>query len=469
MTHTHHQPLGRPGALEVQHEHPGNLGLMRQVIVGEGSPVYLPSLPPDGHGYWITSPGLGWARVPAIQTGGGGVNNVTLRPAATLEVMIEDLTPKRGLCLALLAEDGHVITVYRHIAQPDHLIAGLPPGDCELVLTFDEALPSRETAIATSGALSLLAGKKEHVSIQMPRLPGALELGALAGTVSVTAGELWSDTMAFRRAALVLTQEPPSPGYAALEISKTRLRIASMERVGGAQWGNVFFWEIDGVPAGEYELTVSPLGLSVPVLVEAGETTQAEVIVPPLARTVVETWSDGTLVEEATVVAFTPESGTTFMAEVGEEQGGAEGTKSLYTVLSLPGDIRIAGRSPGFPSFLEEVSVQEGWNHVRIELERYPAIVLRAVNKSGEEVEVTWWKDVEVGPVSGLGEVVERLVERPVFPKPGGPRARLNLFFSKSGRYRIEFPETSGGVAAEQLEVSVTGGPTATLVDVVVP
>jgi len=274
--------------------------------------------------------------------------------------------------------------------------------------------------------------------------------------------------MAFRRAALVLTQEPPSPGYAALESTKTRISIASMERAGGTQWGNVFFWEIDGVPAGEYVLTVSPLGINVPVVVEAGETTQAEVIVPPLARTVVETWADGALVDNATVVAFTPESGATFMAEVGEEHGESDGAKRLYTVLSLPGDIRIAGRAPGFPSFLEEVSVQEGWNHVRIELARHPAIVLRAVDSSGEEVGVPWWKDVEVGPISGSGEVLDRSVKRPVFTRPGGPRARLHLCFSKAGRYRIEFPADQGGPRAEPLVVVVKNDSAAALVDVVV-
>ncbi len=458
----HRSPTAREGGRGLMMRHPGNLGMVPRVPLGGTQSIFLPALPAQSAGYWVTSPGYSWVQIPQARTQAEDLIEVTLGIGARLRVTIEDLVYMPNQRLHILSGGAHIAT-YLHLDVDVLSLEGLPPGDCEVLLSFD-SYPRRSRAVSQSGVISLPPGQTTDVSLRMPALPGAEDVGSLRGRFTVELASFWSDAPEFGKLGLALTQDPPTPGFIALGGESTYVHVKHMVDVLDTGNDSVRLWELQGIPSGSYTLEVVPFGLQYPVTVIAGEAVQVDCWVPPVAKTIIETWVDGVLTTpwSLSAVALDGETTNTLQVERGEDNS--------YTLVSLPGELQISSHVRGMPSASTRLVAVAGWNHARVDLETLPSVRMRSVDSEGREVALSWWFDTEVTAVGdGAGELMDRSVDSQISLTRGvASRRRAEFYFSEPGLYSIGFPVLSDGRTAKPLVVAAELGGGEGLYDVVV-
>lgn len=454
----HRNPMGPRGSEEAKLRHPGNLDVMARIRGTDVIPwKYLPALPVDAFGYWVTAPGHDWALIPASTTMSEHPIEVTLAPGAALEVTLEDHKPARDLRLHIM-QGGRSLGVYGQLDAAVHRIAGLPPGDCEVWASF-ESFPRESTVISRSETVRLVAGETAFAKLRMPPQVEAADRGRLAGSFKVEAPGLWSTTEAYGQLALTLSQEPSTPAFHALRVDLKYLGLERMQASPGdeATWT----WSLEGIPAGQYTLTVAPLGIELPTQVTGGSTTTVDIVVPPVAVTVVEIEQGGQPQSGVHLIASSPSGETLGVAQRNEEPG-------IYTLVSLPGELVLHVLDSRLPATRRNLSVTMGWNHVRVALDASHGFTLRGVDAAGTLVDLPWCFDVEVVALGGGSSVAGRSM-RLKGDSRSKRRLREALFeVTQPARFVLTFPTLDDGTWAEPLTIAVEAGVPPAVHDVVV-
>lgn len=454
----HRNPMGPRGSEEAKLRHPGNLDMMARIRGADVTPwKYLQALPRDAFAYWVTAPGHDWALVPASATMSAHPIEVTLAPGAALEVALEDHTPARDLRLHLM-QGGRSMGVYGQLDAAVHRIAGLPPGDCEVWASF-ESFPRESTVISRSETVRLVAGETAFVRLRMPPRVEAADRGRLAGSFKVEAPGLWSTTEAYGQLALTLDQEPATPAFLALRVDVKHLGLERMQASPGdeATWT----WSLEGIPADQYTLTAAPLGIEVPTQVTGGATTFVDIVVPPVAVTVVEIEQGGQPRNGVHLIATSPSGETLGVVQRNQEPGA-------HTIVALPGELILRVFDPTLPAIHRDLSVKAGWNHVRVALDASHGFTLRGIDPAGTLVDLPWCFDVEIVALGGGSSVSGRSMR---LKSDSRSRRRLRdaLFqVTQPDRFVLTFPVLDDGTWAEPLTISVEAGFPPPIHDVVV-
>jgi len=459
--HVRRKPYGSADSREAVFQHPGNLGMYRRVPHEHSNPFYLPRLSEGSPGYWVSAPGRCWRMVRASETGGDDLLDVTLQPGASLRISVEDLTYQKEQRIHVVSKGEHLAT-YRIVDVGTVMLEGLPPGEVTAELSFS-SYPTQGSAVDRAPAVQLVAGRITDVSLRMPEIPGLDQRGRVLGTLTVELPELWEDSAEFGKLGLSLNQEPPSPGFSALRQSSRVVHVNQMEVISPSRAVGQWEWSMEEIPAGEYYLELSPLGMQFPVSVEAKQATEVQCVVPPVAKTVVDVRHEGDAVAAKSMSAVSYWAGRSQVLQVQPDKNG------VFTLVSLPGELYIRASVRGLRSVSKRVSVRAGWNHVHLDAEKLASVTMRSVDEAGGEVSLDWWFDVTAQAVGGSrGELVDRSVEAQILlgsSKAAGQR--VTFLFSEPGEYRLQFPSLPDGRSAKDLIVTA-GLDERALVDVVV-
>jgi hypothetical protein len=448
--------------------HPGNVDLTSPVIASsDGSPVYLPATDEQATPYWVKGEAHAWIQINSSEVTPGEIIERDLQLASNLSVLIEDFQKIRGQQVVVHeGTEGAPIALYTFMEGDVVTFDGLPPGLYSARLAVGDGSPITNLEIDRSEPVRLRAGESTSVSLRGASMPEPGSHGSLHGSLTIQSEDTWRDMKAFTKAALVLTQKEASVGLASLRASKRRRAVHDMTlNVGSSLDSPVRFWSLDEIPAGEYLLRFEPLSLDFPVTVIPGETTSYDIVVPSLARTLVDVVGQKPDAQGVFVMALDPKSDLRFLAE----RGGGEtldAHSTAWSVLTLPGEIRIVCSAPGGGSQQDTISVQVGWNSHLVELDANPFVVLRATDDSGEEIPVEWWSSLEIESLTGTHEVVEEALLATYGSKPGGRQNRVRIAFSGEGLFRVQYPCGDGaGGNSSFVEIPVSAESAGELID----
>lgn len=339
--------------------HPGNVATLDPYPVQRAYPPFLEALPGKPWAYWVKAPGQQWGRVSSDQIVDGGLVDLDLEVGSDLSVQIDGFKRRSGLKLTV-ERHGRVLASFVGVRTSRLDLEGLPRGNVRVSLSFDEHLGMNPRTLVSSELTALSPGSRSEVRFPMPALPDGSSLGSIEGTLVLQEAALWSDTEAYARAEVLLQAVNPSPGFAAMRHQDRSRSLRGLEGMAGAR-----VFRFDRVPAGEYTLHVLPLGLRFPVTVSPGQTAFAACFIPPVARTEVAAWCDAGALEH---LAVYPAGEGSYVGGLHPLRSASRGEITRFTLISMPGELRVNGVADGEPILAQTFRVQAGRNERRMEI-----------------------------------------------------------------------------------------------------
>ncbi len=451
-------PHGLRESSESIRRHPGNPRTLVRVRPYQTSAwIYLPSLPPNASGYWVNTPGAEWNLITAAMTNREDPLQLDFKLGCSLQIAIDGFAETRGLRLYIM-QAGRVISRYDQlVGEEPFQFSGLPTGATEVMLSFDDtALQS--TAIALSEIVQLSAGASSEVSLIMPPLGNSLALqGEIKGILSVDSPELWSDLKDFEELAVILNQDPVTPGFLALPKPAKDVPVSLMHKLLDTASEVSWEWSLSGIPEGTYTIKSYPIGPEEEIVVRAGETSTAFLSIPMVARTVIDVFQEGEVRPDALVF------NTSSRAE--PARGGLNLTpskklgESTFTLVTMPGEVSVFVVVPGLASASKEFTVLPGWNSVQVDMPVAFGFELVAVDSHGKWVPFASWFDLGINAVNGSGTLISSSVGHELEPESGVILDIGRFFVSEPGEYEISWPLASSSPPGLPRVIQVADSP----------